>query len=525
MTTENAQKSLFPRSSGVLLHPTSLPGRYGIGDLGEYAYRFVDWLVDTGQTIWQVLPLGPTGYADSPYQCLSAFAGNTNLISIDILVGEGWLSDADRQNVPPFPEDHVDYGWILPYHKDMLHRAYGNFKVNTRPERRAAFEAWCRDNADWLNDWVLFIALKEERDLRPWTEWEPDLALRKPAAIQAARERLADKLQEHQFLQWVFAEQWGNLRHYANERQVRLVGDLPIFVAHDSSDVWANPDKFYLDKKGNPEVIAGVPPDYFSPTGQRWGNPLYRWDKMAATGYNWWIKRIQGILKQVDLIRIDHFRGFEAYWEIPATEETAVKGKWIKGPNIRFFEALRDQLGELPIIAEDLGEITKEVVELRDSLGLPGMKILQFAWSEPTNPFLPHNHVPHCVVYSGTHDNNTTVGWWNDPKEVTDKTRAFMFDYIGHDTVTEINWSMIKLGMRSPANTFVMPMQDVLGLGAEARMNTPGQPSGNWTWRLTVQQLFDPLPKDRLTHVTRLYQRRPDQQEVKYGDVAVQDRE
>lgn len=509
--------TLFPRSSGILLHPTSLPGRYGIGDLGDYAFRFVDYLVEHGQTIWQVLPLGPTSYGDSPYQCLSAFAGNPNLISLDKLVDEGWLTAQDLTGVPAFPKDHVDYGPVIEYHTRLLDVAAARFKSSGSANQRTAYDKWCQQNSHWLEDWVLFIALKDSQGGRPWVEWPAGEALRDPAALDAARARLADRLDAHRFRQWVFHAQWHALKAYANGRGVRFVGDLPIFVAHDSSDVWAYRDRFYLDAKGNPTVIAGVPPDYFSATGQRWGNPLYRWDVMAGHGYSWWISRMQAILDLVDLVRIDHFRAFEDYWEIPASEPTAVKGKWVKGPNVAFFNVLKEKLGgNLPIIAEDLGEITEEVVILRDTLGLPGMKILQFAWSGPENPFQLHNHVVNCVVYTGTHDNNTTMGWWSS--EADAETRQNIANYIGHE-VGDPRWAMVRLGMMSVAHTFVLPMQDLLGYGEEARMNTPGRESGNWGWRFTEDKFNDPAV-DHLAYLTRLYRRHPDQQEVTYGDAA-----
>ncbi len=507
----------FPRSSGILLHPTSLPGRYGIGDLGEWAYRFVDWLVAHGQSIWQVLPLGPTSYGDSPYQTLSAFAGNPLLISLDKLAGYGWLTAEDLADVPPFPADRVDYGWVIDYHFKKLFLAYERFASGASPEQKNAFEAWCADNAFWLEDFALFIALKDAHGGRAWVEWDEPYALRDEAALAKAREEHKLRIAQHRFIQWQFHAQWLELKRYANERGVRIIGDIPIFVAHDSADVWANPDKFALDEKGRPTVVAGVPPDYFSPTGQRWGNPLYRWDVMAENGYEWWISRFRQQLTLTDILRIDHFRGFEAYWEIPASEPTAVVGEWKPGPRFALFEAVREALGELPIIAEDLGIITPGVEQLRDGLGFPGMKVLQFAWSDPKNPFLPHNHVPNCVVYSGTHDNNTTVGWWHE--ETDDHVRNIIKDYIQCD-VYEANWMLIRLGMASVAHTFIAPMQDILGLGKEARMNTPGQQGGNWQWRLQAHD-FDNPGKDRLAHFTWLYQRRPDQQERVYGDVAV----
>ncbi len=513
--------ALFPRSSGILLHPTSLPGRYGIGDLGEYAYRFVDWLEAHGQSVWQVLPLGPTSYGDSPYQTLSAFAGNPNLISLDKLVNDGWLREDELAEVPPFPEDHVDYGWIIGYHNDRLHLAYLRFRDDDSAAHRQAFMSFCEDNAHWLDDFALFIALKASNDLRPWTEWPEKEALRDKRTMTRAQKDHADRIQEEKFRQWVFFKQWYELKYYANHKQIRLFGDIPIFVAHDSADVWANRDDYYLDEHGNPTVIAGVPPDYFSPTGQRWGNPLYRWDRMKKNGYRWWISRFQSTLSLVDYIRIDHFRGFEGYWEIPAEEATAVKGEWKPGPGQHFFGVIKQELGELPIIAEDLGVITEEVEAMRDNFNLPGMKVLQFAWSDPQNPFLPHQHPTNSIVYSGTHDNNTTVGWWNH--EANDHEKHFMRDYLARD-VHEINWTLMRLGMMSSAHTFIAPLQDVLGLGPEGRMNTPGQPAGNWTWRFRPDALDNP-GKDRLAHLTWLYQRRPDQQAREYGDASMRNRE
>jgi 4-alpha-glucanotransferase len=503
---------LYPRSSGILLHPTSLPGRYGIGDLGEWAYKFVDWLAEAGQTVWQILPLGPTSYGDSPYQTLSAFAGNTLLISFDKLAEQGWLTADDLKDTPEFPVYQVDFGWVINYHNEMLSRAYQHFEAKATEAQKAALEAWCAENADWLDDFALFIALKNHYGGKPWVEWPEGEALRHPDAITAAKQRHAHKIAEHRFCQWIFATQWAELKAYANESGVRLVGDIPIFVAHDSSDVWANRDLYYLDAKGNPTVIAGVPPDYFSKTGQRWGNPLYRWDVMAKDGYRWWIRRIQAVLSQVDIVRIDHFRGFEAYWEVPASEETAINGKWVPGPGLKFFKAVKEALGELPIIAEDLGLITKGVVELRDGLGLPGMKILQFAFGglDGDNDFLPHMYTPNCVVYSGTHDNNTTVGWW-ESGEAHEGVRKHVTEYIGHE-VREPNWDLMRLAMISVAHTCVVPLQDVFSFGMDTRMNMPGRPSGNWTWRFSSEWLQNPAQK-RLAYLTKLYGRWPKREE------------
>lgn len=495
---------VFERSSGILLHPTSLPGRYGIGDLGDWAYKFVDYLVEHSQKLWQMLPLGPTSYGDSPYQTLSAFAGNTLLISLDRLVEEGWLSPEDVAEVPDFPDNSVDYGAVIDYHNVMLDRAYDNFVANAQQPQTHGFQQWSEQNREWLDDFALFMALKQHHGGKPWVEWDEGFALRQPEALIEARERHARAIDQHRWRQWMFSRQWLELKAYANGKGVKLIGDIPIFVAHDSSDVWAKPHLFFLDEKGYPTVIAGVPPDYFSETGQRWGNPLYRWDEMALDGYSWWILRIRATLELVDIMRIDHFRGFDAYWEVPASEPTAVQGRWVPGPGAHFFEVIQASLGGLPIIAEDLGVITPEVVALRDSFGLPGMKIMQFAWAGGVeDPFLPHNHVPNCVVYTGTHDNNTTIGWWHE--EATPEIKEFVNAYFDRE-VHEINWELMRAAGMSVAHTCVIPMQDILNLGAESRMNLPGREAGNWTWRATPED-FDHPGIDRLVHYTKLYGR------------------
>ncbi|HEX2906700.1 MAG TPA: 4-alpha-glucanotransferase [Phototrophicaceae bacterium] len=501
--------TIFPRSSGVLLHPTSLPGRFGIGDLGEWAYKFADWLAQVGQTVWQVLPLGPTSYGDSPYQSLSAFAGNPLLISLDQLIMDGWLTAADVAGLPEFPLYQVDYGPVITYHNQLLKRAYERFVATAAPEKRQAFERWCQEQAAWLPDFALFVALKDENGGKPWVEWPKAEALREPAALQAAQTRLAAAIGEHAFRQWLFYGQWSALRQYVNGKGIRLVGDIPIFVAHDSADVWVNRQYFTLDESGQPTFIAGVPPDYFSPTGQRWGNPLYRWDKLAADGYQWWIDRIQATLTLVDIVRIDHFRGFAAYWEVPGSEKTAEKGRWVKGPGMDLFKVITKVMGQLPIIAEDLGLITPDVGELRDGLGLPGMRILQFAFggSGGENRFLPHKHDESSIVYSGTHDNNTTLGWWLSG-EATDDIKINLRDYVGHE-ITEPNWDLIRLGLASVAHTFVAPLQDVWGFGADTRMNTPGRQGGNWGWRFTPEWLAHSA-KDRLAYLTKLFGRWPE---------------
>ena len=496
------------RSSGILLHPTSLPGRYGIGDLGAGAFRFVDWLEAHGQSIWQVLPLGQTSYGDSPYQTLSAFAGNANLISLDRLVEDGLLAKGDLADTPPFPRGKVDFGWIIPFHNQKLALAYRNFTAAADASLRQELEQFVSESQFWLEDFALFSALKRQHKLRPWIEWESGLRRRDASALASARVNCAAQIDLERFRQWLFHRQWSALKAYAQRKGIRLFGDLPIFVAHDSADVWAHQHEYIMDDAGNPTVVAGVPPDYFSPTGQRWGNPLYRWDIMQGAGYSWWIERIKALLQLVDFIRVDHFRGFEANWEIRANEPTAIKGRWVEGPGAPFFQAIKAALGELPIVAEDLGVITPGVEKLRDDFGLPGMKVLQFAWSDSANPFLPHNHPVNCIVYTGTHDNNTTRGWWDN--ELDEGTRAFVKDYLGQE-IYDIVWTLARVGMRSSGRVFIMPMQDVLGLGANARMNTPGVSAGNWTWRITDEALNHP-GKDALLHITRLFQRHPEQQ-------------
>ncbi|HLY28115.1 MAG TPA: 4-alpha-glucanotransferase [Aggregatilineales bacterium] len=497
---------LFPRSSGLLLHPTSLPGRYGIGDLGEFAYRFADYLEECGQRLWQVLPLGPTSYGDSPYQSLSAFAGNPLLISVDKLLEAGWLTQADLGDIPKFSLYQVDYGPVIAFHDRMLTLAYQRYTSKATATQKAAFATWKQQNADWLDDFALFATLKDANGGKSWVEWPQGQALREPSVIAEAQKAHAERIGDHCFRQWLFYTQWEALKHYVNSKGIRIVGDIPIFVAHDSSDVWGNRELYILDEQGNPTVVAGVPPDYFSVTGQRWGNPLYRWDVMAKDRYAWWVKRFRAMLSLVDIIRIDHFRGFEAYWEVPASEETAIKGQWLLGPRHQFFDAVRDQLGELPIIAEDLGLMTPGVIELRDSYQLPGMRVLQFAFAETCddNTHLPHNFVPNCIVYTGTHDNNTTLGWWH---EATTQLHRCAETYLGH-AIQEPHWELIRLAMMSVAHTAIFPLQDIWGFGADTRMNTPGKLGGNWGWRFTPEWLDNP-GKTRLAELTRLYARWP----------------
>ncbi|MFP4058634.1 MAG: 4-alpha-glucanotransferase [Candidatus Brocadiia bacterium] len=476
----------LPRCAGLLLHPTSLPGRFGIGDLGEWPRRLVDFLVAAGQSLWQVLPLGPTGFGDSPYASFSARAGNALLLDLGRLAEEGDLEGGELESPPPFPDDHVDYGRVIDFKTALIARAAQRFRERAGGERRAEFDRFCAAHAAWLDDYALFRALKEAHGGAPWSQWEWELASRQPQALQAWRQRLDEAVFRHRYAQFQFFRQWADVRSYANARGIRLVGDLPIFVAYDSAEVWAHPELFHLDERLQPTVVAGVPPDYFSPTGQLWGNPLYRWDAMAERGYAWWVDRVRQTLRTVDLLRLDHFRGFAAYWEIPAGETTAENGRWMKGPGAAFFEALEEALGELPLIAEDLGLITPDVEALRRRFDLPGMAVLQFAFAtDATNTYLPHNLEPDRLVYTGTHDNDTTVGWHASlSREERDHVRR----YLG--PVDEpVHWALIRTAYRSVAGVAMAPLQDLLGLGSEGRMNAPGEPRGNWSWRFRPDDL------------------------------------
>jgi 4-alpha-glucanotransferase len=485
------------RASGILLHPTSLPGPHGIGELGPEATAFLDFLADTGQGVWQVLPLGPTGYGDSPYQCFSAFAGNPLLVSLDRLRDDGLLAEADLRGGSGFPEDRVDFGRVIQLKMPLLAKARAAFDEKAAPSHRDGFEAFVEAHAAWLPDFALFMALKRAHDGTAWNTWDRALVNREPPALDRARRDLAREIRGAAFEQWLFFEQWGEVRRQARERGIRIMGDIPIFVAHDSADVWAHPEIFHLAADGRPSFQAGVPPDYFSATGQLWGNPLYRWKALARRGYAWWIDRFRAVLDLVDLVRLDHFRGFEAYWEVPGDAKTAIDGRWVKGPGAAFFEALRKALGELPIVAEDLGVITPEVKALRDRFGFPGMAILQFAFGADAqaNDFLPHNYPRNKFVYTGTHDNDTVVGWWTAGVGDSTRTAAEVekeheraLAYCGGDG-GEIHWDFIRTLLVSVADTAVVPLQDVLGLGAEARMNLPGRPHSNWGWRCAPSAL------------------------------------
>ena len=487
---------LHNRASGILLHPTSLPGPFGIGDIGPAAHTWVDWLAETGCAYWQVLPLGPTGYGDSPYQCFSAFAGNPYLVSPEALVADGLL-DAAEVVPPPFPAGQVDYGWVIPWKLDLLERAFERFRADP-PERLAAAVADFRAaQKEWLEDYALFMALKAEHGGGAWSEWPRSLRRREARSLDRARVRLAVAIDRHVFTQFLFFRQWATLRSHAHERGVEIIGDIPIFVAADSADVWANPGLFELDAERRPTVVAGVPPDYFSATGQLWGNPLYRWERHRETGFAWWVSRIEATVALVDVVRIDHFRGFVDYWEIPAGAETAVQGRWLDGPGRAVFDAVEDALGELPIIAEDLGELHDTVPALRDELGLPGMKILQFAFDgDPENDFLPHRYPQNCVVYTGTHDNDTVAGWWeSEPEETHEQVR----EYLGVDG-DDIVWDFLQAAWASRARLAVAPLQEFLELGTEARMNTPSTESGNWAWRFEA----GPLTADLAGRIRKL---------------------
>ena len=501
----------FDRASGVLLHPTSLPGPYGIGEIGPEAYRFIDVLQATGQHLWQILPLGPTSFGDSPYQSPSTFAGNPLWISFDLLIQDKLLTKAQLKHFPAFPADKVDFGPVIAARFAVLKKVCASFGEKASPDMQAEFADFCARSADWLDDYALFSALKDAHGGVPWTQWEPELGRREPAALQAARERHAEDVRAVKIVQYLFDRQWKRLRAYGAERRIQFIGDIPIFVAHDSADVWAHPHLFFLKPDGQPSVVAGVPPDYFSATGQLWGNPLYNWDAHRAQNYDWWMARLRRIFELVDVVRIDHFRGFEAYWEIPGGETTAMNGKWVKGPDQHLFEVLLQRMGRLPIIAEDLGVITPPVEALRDRFEFPGMRILQFAFGadERAAEFRPESYPAHCCVYTGTHDNDTTVGWFNSQagagstrtQDQIDAERKMILDYLGTDG-HEIHWDLIHLGSRSNADTFVTPLQDLLGLGSEARMNTPGVAGGNWQWRFTWDQLTDEI-RDRFAYVTR----------------------
>ncbi len=489
----------FERASGILLHPTSFPGPYGIGDLGQEAYRFVDFLKQSGQKLWQVLPLAPTGYADSPYAAFSAFAGNSLLVSPDILLEQELLEPADLQNIPDFEVEQVKYGPVIEWKMALLARSFELFSNSPNPQTQVDLTKFEQENTAWLEDYALFMAAKSAHGGIVWNEWEPDLALHKSAAVAEWRTKLEREITFQKYIQFLFYRQWLTLKEYANGQGVKIVGDIPIFVAYDSADVWAHPELFYLDEKGHSTVVAGVPPDYFSVTGQYWGNPLYRWDVLAATGYGWWVERFRNAFRLTDLLRLDHFRGFAAFWEVPVNAElTAANGRWVTGPGVAFFQAIKAQLGDQPIIAEDLGVITSDVTAIRETMGFPGMRVLQFAFgafeTDATDPYLPHNFDANTVVYTGTHDNDTTVGWYTSASE---QERVNARHYLDLDnanlTPPQLAWKLVRLAWASVATTAIVPLQDLLGLGNEARMNFPGTTEHNWAWRYKAGSLDQEL--------------------------------
>lgn len=476
----------FPRESGILLHPTSLPGPHGTGDFGPAAFRFIDWLADAGQRLWQVMPLGPTGFGDSPYASPSAFAGNPLMISLPWLEGDGLLDAADFRDAPSFDDRAVDFERAGPFKDRLLRNAFERFKGPAGERFRLAFELFRTAEAWWLDDYALFMAVKRAHQLRGWQDWNRDIRLREDHAVRDAEATLEDEIEFNRFVQFQFQRQWLELRRYANERSIRIVGDIPIFVAEDSADVWGNREQFRLDGDGRAQFVAGVPPDPFSATGQIWGNPLYDWRRMRDEGFQWWKQRVRRTLQMVDVIRIDHFRGFAATWSVPAGAETAAEGHWERVPGGEVFSAIRGELGDVPVIIEDLGVITPDVVSLREILGFPGMNVLQFAFeSGPSNVYLPHNHQTNSVVYTATHDNQTTVGWFESRP---DGERQAIQRYLGRDG-SDIAWDLIRLALASIANTSIVPLQDVLRLGDEARMNVPGKPFGNWAWRYRAEEL------------------------------------
>jgi len=502
----------FQRASGILLHPTCLPGQFGIGDLGQSAYSFVDFLEQSGQKLWQILPLGPTGYEHSPYiMNFSTFAGNPLLISLEQLAEEGLLQPeeltplATNADADPLYA-RVDFAQVIPHKYGLLKLAFDRFRQGLPSHD---YQTFCQEQSWWLDDFVLFMALLETNDYKPWNQWEPAVARRDPAALKQKVEELRDRIEFHWFLQFKFFQQWSQLRAYANEKDILIVGDVSIYVCHNSSDVWANPDMFKLDPETyEPAFMAGVPPDYFSATGQLWGNPVYDWDKLEQVGFKWWIDRFKATLLYVDIVRIDHFRGFEAYWQVPAGETTAMNGEWIKGPDAKFFEVLKQALGSLPVMAEDLGVITPEVEQLRDRFEFPGMRILQFAFgNDPNNAYLPHNYIENSVVYPGTHDNDTAIGWWH---AASDQEKQHVAKYLGYsspDQIQQINWEFIQLALASVADLAIIPLQDVLDLDGRARMNDPRYNDGQWRWRFTDVSVLNEALSDRLRKLTHQYRR------------------
>ena len=473
------------RASGILLHPTSLPGRFGAGDLGEDAYRFVDWLKSAGQTYWQVLPLGEIGPGNSPYMSKSAFAGNVLLIDLCELAKYGWLDQGDLEPLAEFSADRIDFALMRPFRMERLRRAAKKF-FSLNNEMQHEYKEFCNDEKVWLDDYALFMAIAEHHNQQEWSLWPADLIHRDDQALSRAKREYADEIGFWKFCQWRFAHQWFRLKEYANSHGIWIIGDVPIFVAYQCADVWAHQELFKLDENGRPLVVSGVPPDYFSETGQLWGNPVYRWEAHEKTGFAWWVARMRHALHLADLVRVDHFRGFSAYWEIPADAPNAIDGQWVPVHGDKLLNALQQSFPYLPIIAEDLGVITHDVIELRDKFRLPGMRVLHFAFAEDeANLFLPHHYIPNTVAYTGTHDNDTSIGWWN---KLSANEKTFAQRYLKSDGHA-IQWDMMRALSDSVANTVIFPMQDVLGLSSEHRMNFPGHPGGNWEWRFSWPQI------------------------------------
>ncbi len=491
------------RESGVLLHVTSLPSRYGIGDLGPEAYRWADFLAETRQSIWQILPLNPTDMAhgNSPYQSLSAFAGNPLLISPDLILKDGWLRKADLDALPQFPGAHVDYGDVTAFKSGLFELAFGRFQQCSPGYE---YENFCSENSGWLDDYALFRTLHNHFAGKIWTDWPQDIQDKNPGTLESLRNDFKDSIRFEKFLQYVFFKQWNSLKRYCNELGIQIFGDVPIYVIHNSADVWSNPELFKLDGQKRPYAVAGVPPDYFSETGQLWGNPLYQWEALRETGYAWWIKRVKHNAGLFDIIRIDHFRGLIGYWEVAAGERSAVNGRWVEVPAEDFFHALSRRLPNLSIVAEDLGVITPDVREIMNRFEFPGMKVLLFAFGDDlaANPYIPHNLPRNCIIYTGTHDNNTARGWFEN--ETAPETRRRLFRYLGREVCKDaIHWELIRLAMMSVADKAVFPLQDILGLGAEARMNRPSTAEGNWQWRFLPEQLT-PAITEMLRGMTEL---------------------
>lgn len=496
----------FKRECGILLHPTSLPSKFGVGDLGSEAYEFVEFLYRSRQSLWQILPLNPVGYGESPFQSFSAFAGNPLLISIDKLLEEGLLEQQDIEDIPSFKSKKVEFEVVREYKSNLLRKAY-NFFQNKSPDRE--FVKFVQSK-DWLADYSLFMSLKDYFEGTAWNHWDKDIVLRNSSTIEHFRILLKEEIQYHNFIQYTFFKQWNQLRQYANEKGIKIIGDLPIFISYDSSDAWANPHLFKLDQKGEPIAVAGVPPDYFSETGQLWGNPHYNWEAMEQDEFLWWRERFSSLLEMVDIIRIDHFRGFESYWEIPYGEETAINGEWVKAPGEKLFTIIKKYLGDIPVIAEDLGIITPEVEELKNKLGFPGMKVLHFILNSGEKELcLPHNFEKNSVAYTGTHDNDTTVGWYKKLLETSPEEIKFLVDYLelnDNMTLEDICWRIIEAAYESEANTVIIPLQDVLCLDSESRMNLPSTVGGNWEWRFEQGDLA-PTLEERLARLVEEHYR------------------